>query len=303
MNLNTIKTAVTSRVGRQVLKMQKNSPHILFGVGVVGMIGTVVTASQATLKIEPILDEAQQNLDKAKELFEAGHEKYSANDYRHDVVVIHSKAAVELVKLYGPSIVLGVASIAALAGSHNILSKRNAALTAAYSVLEKGFAKYRERVVAELGEEKDREFRFGVEEREVIEETETGPQPKMVRRAGENGPFSIYARLWSHETSDMWSPRPDINVITLRSVENYLNDLLRTRGHVFLNDAYDALGLPRTKEGAIVGWLWRKGKGDQYIDFGLWGDETKTDFLDFAKGKESAVWLDFNVDGVMYRDI
>ena len=56
---------------------------------------------------------------------------------------------------------MGGLSIAALTRSHNILTKRNAALTAAYGALEKGFSEYRARVVEKYGEEEDRDFRYG----------------------------------------------------------------------------------------------------------------------------------------------
>lgn len=70
-----------------------------------------------------------------------------------------------------------------------------------------------------------------------------------------------------------------------------LNQRLALKGHVFLNEVYDKLGIERTPEGQIVGWVYDKGSG--YIDFGLDSPESDT----FMSGKERSVWLDFNVDG------
>jgi hypothetical protein len=84
----------------------------------------------------------------------------------------------------------------------------------------------------------------------------------------------------------------------LRQVQNYANDLLRMRGHVFLNEVFSELGLSHTRAGAVVGWRWNKDSGDDYIDFGIWkgrGEEVK----DFFNGREGAILLDFNVDGVI----
>ena len=65
-----------------------------------------------------------------------------------------------------------------------------------------------------------------------------------------------------------------------------------------LNDAYDKLGLDRTVPGAVVGWVW-DGEGDNMIDFGLYNPVNER----FLSGHEQAVWLDFNVDGVVYEQI
>ena len=51
MNFQSIKNVVTSKVGRQLLVAQKHSPAVLFAAGVVGVVGTVVLASRATLKL------------------------------------------------------------------------------------------------------------------------------------------------------------------------------------------------------------------------------------------------------------
>jgi Family of unknown function (DUF6353) len=45
----------------------------------------------------------------------------------------------------------------------------------------------------------------------------------------------------------------------------------------------------------VVGWL-RDGEGDCYIDFGLFDEKNER----FALGWEQSIWLDFNVDGVIY---
>ena len=78
-----------------------------------------------------------------------------------------------------------------------------------------------------------------------------------------------------------------------------MNDLLNLRGHVFLNEVYDALGIPRTSAGAVVGWV-LNGGGDNYIDFGIY-DASVEKRRDFVNGRESSIFLDFNVDGVIYN--
>jgi hypothetical protein len=81
----------------------------------------------------------------------------------------------------------------------------------------------------------------------------------------------------------------------LQCQQNYFNQQLKARGHVFLNEIYDAIGLERSKAGTIVGWV-TDGNGDGYIDFGMFEDASRR----FINGIEPSILLDFNVDGVIY---
>ncbi|HYQ97482.1 MAG TPA: DUF6353 family protein, partial [Candidatus Nitrosocosmicus sp.] len=202
----------------------------------------------------------------------------------------------KVVKLYAPSVVLGAVSIAALTKSHNILKDRNLALTAAYVALDSAFSHYRERVIDRYGEDVDRDLRYDSEEVDFLDE-ETGKITPATVATGTPG--APYARFFDSESSRNWSVDPDINLLFLRNVQNYMNDRLRSRGHVFLNEVYDELGLAHTEPGAVVGWRWNKGSGDDYIDFGCW-DANSQLIRDFFNGREGAILLDFNVDGVIY---
>lgn len=298
--LTTLSNAVTSKMGRQVLVAQKHSPTLLFAGGVVGVVATVVLASRATLRLEEVLSQNEENLELAHSLMtDETKTDYSIKDYEKDVAYIRIKTAINVTKLYAPTVLIGAASIAALAGGQLVLTKRNAGLVAAYAALEKGFNQYRERVVQEIGVDKDREFRYGVENREVvIEDKNGGHKVKTEKRVGPDG-HSIYAKFFSEQTSRSWSPRPDYNFLFLKAAQIHANDLLQTRGHVLLNDVYDAIGLDRTPEGAVVGWV--KGHGDDYVSFGLFDEEYNERIHDFFVGRENSVLLDFNVDGVVYE--
>jgi hypothetical protein len=170
---------------------------------------------------------------------------------------------------------------------------RNAALGAAYTALDKGFREYRARVVEKYGPDEDRNFRYGTEMVEV--EDGEGKKKKEVVRISRNQP-SIYAKFFD-ASSVYFEKHPESNLIFLKAQQNFANDRLKTRGHLFLNEVYDALGLPHTKAGSAVGWLLsRDGSTDNYVSFGLFeGQEQK--IRDFVNGYDEAVLLDFNVDG------
>ena len=287
-----IPMAVSKALGRQALVLEKNSPAILFGAGLAGMVGSTVLACRATLKLEEVLDEGKENVKKAKTL---EHDDYSEKDREKDLAIIHIQTSVKIVKLYGPAIILGGASVAALTQSHSILNRRNAALTAAYAALEKGFATYRQRVVEKYGEEEDRNFRYGSREVEIMEDG----KKKKVTRVGLDEP-SIYARFFD-PMSTRWSKEPEYNLLLLKCQQNYANDLLRARGHVFLNEVYDMIGVPRSKAGSVVGWILIGNVKENWVDFGIWDDDNNV--RDFVNGREASILLDFNVDGVIYDKI
>lgn len=91
----------------------------------------------------------------------------------------------------------------------------------------------------------------------------------------------------------------------LKCQQQYANEKLKAQGHLFLNEVYDMLGIPRSKAGAVVGWIYDRNNpekySDGYVDFGLYsGTESNRRFVN---GQEYNILLDFNVDGVIYDKI
>jgi len=294
MNLATMKTAITSTVGRQLLNTQKNSPTILFAGGIVGVVATAILASKATLELEDILDEAEANHEIANTLVSPN---YSDQDRQSDHVKIKLQTAVKIGKLYAPAVGVGILSVAALTGSHVVLSRRNAAVMAAYSALDKGFNEYRSRVRDELGDEKDLEFRHGTETVTETVEGKNGKPKTVEHKVIKPGMPSVYARYFD-EQSSQWQREPEYNRIFLDCQQNWANDKLRAQGHLFLNEVYDMLGLSRSKAGAVVGWVIGH-DGDNYVDFGIFKPDDPRGRM-FVNGDERTTLLDFNVDGVIY---
>jgi len=245
------------------------------------------------LKVDQVLDEAKNKLELAKNL---DHPEYSEKDRSRDISLIYFQTSVKTVKLYAPAIIVGGISIYMLTSSHRIMTRRNVALTAAYGALERGFSQYRARVVEKYGEEADRDLRYGAEVVEITD-PESGKKKKVTRVSNDDP--SIYARFFD-PVSPSWSKEPEYNLLFLKCQQNYANDLLRSRGHVFLNEVYDMLGIPRSKAGAVVGWILSpNGETDNFVNFGVF--DGKTDIArDFVNGLEGAILLDFNVDGIIY---
>lgn len=306
---NAIQTAKFA-IGRGGLVLKKYSPEILTAAGVIGTVGSTVLACKATLKVEDILDEAK----KKSNLINAVHDgeievdaEYTDKDYSKDLLVNRTQTAVKLIKLYGPAITLGALSITAILGGQHILRKRNVAVMAAYKLCEESFANYRSRVKDELGEEKDRQFYYGITEETVKDKVKSKDgKTKTVTKKVEKSPdhlYSQYARFFD-EANMNWDKSPEQNMYFLKMVQNQMNDKLKARGHVFLNEVYDALGFERSEAGQLVGWVWNKDNtameaGDGYIDFGIFDGNSYAKRA-FVNGDERSILLDFNIDGMIY---
>jgi hypothetical protein len=293
MKLNA--NVLTRGIARNVFLAKKNSPHIFFVGGVVGVIGSAVLACKATLQLEEKLDEIKNDvtLIKAKTLEESTKTGVYSNDIDYQCTTYATVKTVKVIgRLYGPAILLGGASIAALTGSHIQLVRRNAALTATLATVTKAYAEYRLRVQEEIGKEKELDIYRGIRDKEV----EIDGKKSVVKISDPLG-RSPYSRIFD-ECSRYWKKEAELNYVFLEHQQNYANHRLRADGFVFLNDVYDDLGFDKTPEGQVVGWI-LNGDGDGYVDFGIFEAYNER----FIKGQERVAILDFNVDGVIYDKI
>lgn len=301
-----IMNTLTRKFYRVGFKFKKHSPEILVGAGVVGVVASAVMACKATTKLDDILAETKDTVDKIHDVTEHPEKipegkEYTVEDSKKDLTIVYTQAGVKLVKLYGPAVVLGTVSIAAIIGGHHILRKRNIALAAAYTAVDKGFKEYRGRVLERFGEEVDRELRYNIKAKE-IEKTVTDANGKetVVKETvdvADPNLTSDYARFFDDGCTG-WTKDPEFNLMFLKDQQRYANDLFKSKGHLFLNEVYDMLGIPRTQAGQVVGWIYDEKNpiGDNFIDFGIYdiADERKRSFVN---GYERTILLDFNVDG------
>ena len=284
-------------------KVEKHSPEILMGVGVVGVVTGTVMACRATLKLNDILEEAQETRDKIKEVASNPNyeDKYTEEDAKKDLTINYVQTGVKVAKLYAPAVAVGVAGVGCVLASHDIMKKRNIALSAAYLTVDKSFKEYKQRVVDRFGEEVEKEIRYGIKAEEIVETVtdEDGNETTVTETVKTMNPtlYSDYARFFD-EASPCWQNDPEYNLMFLRAQQQYANDLLRAKGRLFLNDVYEMLGIEKTKAGQIVGWVYDRENpnGDNFVDFGIY-DMSKERVRAFVNGYETNILLDFNVDG------
>ena len=304
---NDIMASVSRSLHKVGFKFKKHSPEILVVAGVVGIVTSTIMACKATTKVSEIIDETKETIDTihdcvGKGLHTSDGEEYTQEIANKDLAIVYAQTGWKLVKLYGPSVALGVASIGCMVGSNRILRKRNIALAAAFKAVDTSFKEYRGRVIDRFGKEMDRELRFGIKAKE-IEETvvdENGNETtvtKTVEIADPNVAHSIYSVVWC-EGNTGWTRNAELNKVFLIQTQNAANDKLRLNGILTLNEVYDMLGVPRTAYGQIAGWVYTEDDsvGDDYVDFGIF-NANNPKACDFVNGYEKSIILDFNCIG------
>lgn len=298
-----MKNSITRTFHKVGLKFKKHSPEILMTAGIVGTVASAVMACKATTKLNTILEESKENIDKIHNYVETEgfSEKYTEEDSKKDLTIVYTQTGVKLAKLYAPAVILGVVSIGAIVNGHNILRKRNLALAAAYKAVDKGFKDYRGRVIERFGNELDRELKYNIKAKDVKEtvtnEDGTKSTVNKTVNATTDRDISEYAKFYDDGCTG-WCKDPEHNLMFLRRQQDYANERLQSKGYLFLNEVYDMLGIPKTQAGQVVGWVYNEKNptGANYVDFGIY-DIYNEKARDFVNGYERSILLDFNVDG------
>lgn len=299
MNKTEFMNKATRVLYKAKFSVKKHSPEILIVTGIVGVVTSTVLACKATTELDNILEKARENIDILHEGNDNG--KLEEKEYKKGLTIAYAKAGLDLAKLYGPSVAVGTISIGCILASNNIIRKRNIALSAAYATIDHSFKEYRGRVVERFGEQLDRELKNNIKSIE-IEETTTDAKgkEKTVKKTvevSEYDGYSEFARFFDDGCAG-WEKDSEWNLKFLIMQQNQANEKLKSQGYLFLNDVYEMLGIPKTRAGFQVGWIYdeKNPVGDNHVDFGI-HDLYNSKARDFVNGYERTILLDFNVDG------
>ena len=296
--------AISRSFYKVCFKLKKHSPEILVVAGVTGTVVSAVMACKATTKLNDILENSKHEIDQihyAAEHPEDLSEEYTVEDSKKDLAIVYTQTGIKLLRLYAPAIILGGLSIASIFASNNILRKRNVALAAAYATVDKNFKTYRGRLIERFGEKLDRELKYNIKAKEVeeivVDEDGKEKTVKKTIEVADPNEYSEFARFFDEGCAG-WDKDPEFNLMFLRQQQNNANEILHSRGYLFLNEVYEMLGIPKTKAGQIVGWAYdeKDGAGDNFVDFGIY-DINRERARAFVNGYERSILLDFNVDG------
>lgn len=213
--------------------LAKNSPAILTGIGIAGMIGTTVMAVKATPKALQCIE----------------HKK----DEQH----VDKLPAIEVVKAtwkcYIPAAITGVGSAACLIRANSVSTRRNAALLTAYNLSKTALSEYKEKVVETFGEKKEKTIIDAIAKDKVEKDPVTNHEVIVTEKGSTLCYDALFGRYF---TSD---------IDTIKKAENNLNRIIVSNMYASLNEFYSEIGLSRVEIGDSVGWTIDDGQIE--IDF------------------------------------
>lgn len=307
--LTQYKSNVCYNVNRAKLKIKKHDSEILMAAGAVTFIGTIYTAYRAGSKAEQIVKDHKERLatiSEAKELSEKEPETYQYDEdlVKMDIRNAYIKTGVDYIKDFAPVFVLATISFGCVLSAKHLMDKKYVGVVAAYNAVSEAFKAYREKVVEEQGDIMDRHYRYGteVDEITVTEVDENGKKVKKKQLVEKKKDDTVFINddttvVFDESNKKHWSKDRGVILSYLRGMENYATDLLRSRGHLMMNEIYDMIGVPQTNNGCVIGWI--KEECDN-VDFGLDKGDQEKRFLD---GDIDELILEFNHCGVIWDKI
>ena len=306
MNKEMIKSSfaqVKDKIGVKIARCKPAVAKALPSVMIFGGVFGVAAAAWRACSVTPEAKEAVSEFKAERDALEKS--DISEGEKREQILDLYKKCGFTLVKLYARPVSVGVLSITMIFFGHGKLKKEITTLTATAASIDKMYQEYRGRVIEKYGEDADFNLRTGAKEVTVKETVtdEKGKEKKVdkkIKVAEDIMANSPYTRIYDETIAGCKDP--DFIFFKLASVQDYYNRKLQAEGYVFLNDVLDTLGYKKCQEGQVVGWLYNPDDPTLHneIDFGI-KDFSRRGARDLKNGFETCIWLDFNVDGVIYN--
>ena len=236
-----------------------NSPLILTSLGVAGTITTAVLTGKASFK--------------AAELIHDNTLEKKANTPPGERTFITYKENVQLTwTLYIPAVATGVMTISTIVLANQIGTRRTAAMAAAYTITDRAFTEYKEKVVEKIGENKEREVRDEIAQDRV--NRGSGSQEIVV--------ITDTNKVMCHDAYSNQFFMSDME--TIRKAENTINQQILHSDYATVSDLYsyiDADGLEPTSISGDMGW-----NTDKFLEISysttMYKDKTPCISIDFA---------------------
>lgn len=304
MNLGLITKGanIVRFANRLALKTKYARPEIFMFAGIIGIVGGTILACKRTLLLDEIMDNAEEDIDRIQAMDALNPENtnsdYTADMAKKDLITVYTRTVFQIAKLYALPIVISAAGIISIVGGNRILRKEYVAISGAFASLTEAFKKYRKRVIAEHGPEKDRMYRFGTTYKEIEVVDKKGRLKKEKIEVLDIGVEDLYTTYF-REGNPNWTGHAALDIGYLNTQFQYLTDKLVAREYLTLAEVYEALGerdkIKKYPESLYVGWVWGA-EGDDYVSGGLDGFKD-ADGVDILTTFDGSIALEFNVNG------
>lgn len=268
-----LKASIISASDKAGKWFDKNSPVILLGIGITGLLVTSALAVKATPKAMKVVEDANKKLDKVKEKQEEPDiSSTELAEIKKEKRAVYLDTAKDLGILYGPAAALAVSSTLCLIKSHKIEHNRLTAVTTAYQISEAARKEYKDKVVEMLGQRKEQDIRDAI-------------SADKIKKNPPDKDSDVYKDTRDTLCLDALSGRYfRSNANKAQQAVNRLNKQLTSgyQSYVLLNDFYDEVGLEPNRMGSMLGW-----NCDELVELSLTSaltdDEMPCLVIDFMK--------------------
>lgn len=216
--------------------LKKHGGTILAVAASVGVVLTAVETGKATIKAQKLI-----------EMNTTPEEEYTTKD-----------KVMDCYKYYIPAVVLGAGTIACILGSNALNQKQIASLTAAYMALGKTYQTYRQKVIENIGREKEAEIQEQINEETLPEVRDKMEEEKLLC-------YEPISKRYFHATE-----------VELTDAFYNLNRDFVLNGEVSMSDFCSYLGLDYLPELDTMGWC------SDYL-----GNEWEYYWIDFRYSKQT----------------
>lgn len=223
-------TSVRSLLHAAQKVLNENSPVILTALGVAGTITTAFLSGKAAVQATDRLRDEMVRRD-----------FYNTNVGELALQEPTPKEKFLLTyDLFIPPALVCASTIGCIVMSNRIGTRRTAAMAAAYSLSEKAYTEYREKVYEHIGKNKEQKVRDEIAQDQI----KRNPPPGDMVVVGDD---VIFHEAFSgrYFRSTMEEVKQAVNRINHHMIHNFSADL---------NDFYDFIGLDRTDMGEMMGW-------------------------------------------------
>lgn len=227
-----------------------NGARVMTGMGVLGVVGTAITAAHDTPKALKLLEEK---------------EEYKIEHYGHKLTKMEKVLAV--LPAYIPTILMGAATAGCVLGANYINEKTQASILAAYTQLHNSYALYQHKVQEIFGEEAEKKVREELE-KDVYMHAQFGSVDEK--------------RLFYDEYSNRYF---ETSLYEFQRAVYEFNRIYNHLGEISLNDFYEFFELDPIDLGNKIGWNGHKDwecRGFSWIEVHLVEIETPDNLQAFG---------------------
>lgn len=202
-----------------------NSPLILTSLGAAGVVTTAVLTGRATIKATRLIDSDEDGF------------PFSPSDKIKASYVVKKTW-----KLFIPPAGSAIFTIGCVVAANRVGTRRAAAIAAAYTLSERAFEEYREKIVEKIGANKEQAARDEIAQDRVTRNPISSSQIILTDN-GEVPFYDVYTGRYFKST-----------VEAIKKAQNDLNHRILSDGYASLNDFYSWIELPHIPSGEEVGW-------------------------------------------------